>query len=150
MASPPTIADRQAGAGEGLAPDQPLGQAELGADRAHLVLEQRPQRLDELELQVVGQAADVVVGLDRRRARAAAGLDHVRVERALHEEARASSPRVARAGELGGLLLEHADELGADRLALGLGLGDAAQLLEEARLGVDGDERHLEGVAEGA
>ena len=79
--------DRQPGSGERLAPDEPLGQAELGADRADLVLEQRPQRLHELELEVVGQPADVVVGLDRRRAGAAARLDHVGVERALDEEA---------------------------------------------------------------
>jgi hypothetical protein len=39
---------------------------------ADLVLEQRPQRLDERELQVVGQAADVVVALDVGGARAAA------------------------------------------------------------------------------
>ena len=45
-----------------------LGQPELGPDGAHLVLEQRPQRLHEPELEVLGQAADVVVRLDRRRA----------------------------------------------------------------------------------
>jgi hypothetical protein len=67
-------------------------------------------------------------------------LDHVGVESALHE--------VARVFELGGLLLEHPDELGADDLALGLGLGDARQAVEEALLGVDGHQRHLEGVAE--
>ena len=49
-----------------------------------------------------------------------------------------------------GLLLEDADELGADRLALGLGLAHALELLQEAPLGVDGDERDLEGVAERA
>ena len=110
-------ADREAGARERLAPHEALGQAELGADRADLVLEQRPQRLDELELQVLGQAADVVVGLDRRRAGAAAGLDDVGVQRPLHEELRVA--------ELRRLLLEDADELGADRLALGLRVGDA-------------------------
>ena len=62
------------------------GQAELLAQPAHLVLEQRPQRLDQLELQVLGQPADVVVGLDVGGAGAAAGLDHVGVERALHQE----------------------------------------------------------------
>ena len=70
----------------------------------------------------------------------AAGLDHVRVERALHE--------VVRVVEAGGLLLEHPDELGADDLALGLGVGDAGEPREEALLGVHGDERHLEVVAE--
>ena len=78
--------DAQAGAGERLAPDDLGRQAELLADQADLVLEQRAQRLDELELEVVGQAADVVVGLDVGGAGAAAGLDHVGVERALHEE----------------------------------------------------------------
>ena len=73
--------------------------------------------------------------------RAAARLDHVGVERALDEEAGAREPRR--------LLLEDADELGADDLALGLGVGHAGEPLEEALLGVDGDERHLEGVAEG-
>ena len=132
--------DREARAGERLAPDEPLGQAELGADRADLVLEERAQRLDELELQVVGQAADVVVGLDRRRARTAAGLDDVGVQRALDE--------VLRVAELRGLLLEDADELGADRLALELRIAHARKPREEAILGVDGDERDLEVVAE--
>ena len=54
-------ADRQAGAREGLAPDHPVGEAELGGDRPDLVLEQHPQRLDEVEVEVVGEAADVVV-----------------------------------------------------------------------------------------
>jgi hypothetical protein len=63
-----------------------LGHAELEPDRAHLVLEQRPQRLDQGELQVVGQAADVVVRLDVGRALAAAGLDDIGVEGALDEE----------------------------------------------------------------
>ena len=46
-------------------------QAELLADRPDLVLEQQPQRLDEVEVQVLGQPADVVVGLDVGRAAAA-------------------------------------------------------------------------------
>ena len=79
-------ADRQAGARERLPPNDLLGQTELAAHRADLVLEQQPQRLDELELQVVGQAADVVVALDVGRAGAAAGLDDVGVQRALDQE----------------------------------------------------------------
>src|SRR5205823_634743 len=46
-------ADREPGAGERLAPHQALGQAQLGPDGAHLVLEQRAQRLDELEAESV-------------------------------------------------------------------------------------------------
>ena len=76
------------------------------------------QRLDQLQRHVLGQPADVVVALDhRRRAVAAAALDDVRVERALHEE--------LGVGEPAGVLLEDADEQLADRLALLLGVGDA-------------------------
>ena len=42
--------------------------------------------------------------------------------------------------ELLGDLLEHADELAADALALQLGVGDALRLVEEALLRVDLDE----------
>ena len=88
-----------------------------------------------------GQAADVVVRLDRRRDRlVAARLDHVRVERALDE--------VADLPELLGLPLEDADELLADRAPFLLGVGDAGELAEEALLGVDVDERDVEVVAE--
>ncbi len=44
-----------------------LRKTELPADLPDLVLEEFPQRLDELERQIVREAADVVVGLDRLR-----------------------------------------------------------------------------------
>ncbi len=47
------------------------------------------------------------------------------------------------------LLLEDADELGADDLALGLGVRHAREAVEETLLGIDRHERHLEVVAEG-
>jgi hypothetical protein len=55
---------------------------------AHLVLEQLPEGLHQLELQVLGQAAHIVVGLDGvavllAAARGRAGLDDVGVQRAL-------------------------------------------------------------------
>ena len=55
-----------------------------------------------------------------------AALDDVRVERALDEEAGVR--------ELGRFLLEAADELLADDLALALRIGDAGQLAQEASL----------------
>ena len=114
---------REPGTGERLAPHDLLGQAELLADRAHLVLEQVAQRLDELEVHVVGEPADVVVRLDRGVV-AAARLDDVGVERALHEEPRRRR-QVARD------LLEHPDERLADDLALPLGLDDVVERAEE-------------------
>src|SRR5450756_2935636 len=55
-------ADGQAGPGEGLAEDHLFGQAEGEANLAHFVFEEVAQGLDELEVHVVGEAADVVVG----------------------------------------------------------------------------------------
>ena len=133
-------ADAEAGAGERLAPDDALGHAELEADLAHLVLEQRPQRLDQLELQVVRQPADVVVALDVRRAGAAAGLDHVGVERALHEELDRVAVGVGGPDDVARRLLEDADELAADDLALLLGVGDPGERGEELLARVDDDE----------
>ena len=78
--------DAEAGAGERVPPHDLGRQAELLADQPDLVLEEGAQRLDQLELEVLGQAADVVVGLDVGGARSPAGLDHVGVERALDEE----------------------------------------------------------------
>ena len=77
----------EAGAGKRMAADERLGQAELAAERAHLVLEQLAQRLDQRELHALGQAADVVVRLDGdARALERDRLDDVRIERALGEK----------------------------------------------------------------
>ena len=115
------------------------GQAELLADQPHLVLEQGAQRLDQLELQVVGQAADVVVGLDVGGAGAAAGLDDVGVERALHQEGDLVAVAAAHGvGQHLGLRgLEDPDELAADDLALLLRVGDTDEGVEELLLRVD-------------
>ena len=80
-----------------------------------------------VELQVVGQAADVVVRLDVGRAGAAAGLHDVGVKRALHQEL-----DVAVGGDVAGGRLEDPDELAPDDLALLLGVGDPGQRAEEA------------------
>jgi hypothetical protein len=80
----------QAGAGERLAPDDFLGQTEFQAEQPDLVLEQAFQRLDELELHVLRQAADVVMALDERGGIAGDrhGLDDVGIQRALREKFR--------------------------------------------------------------
>ena len=49
-------ADGQAGTGERVAPDQALGQAQLQAEAADLVLEQVAERLDQLEPQLGREA----------------------------------------------------------------------------------------------
>jgi len=52
----------EAGAGERLTPDDVLRQAELLAHRPDLVFEQEPERLDEVEVHVLRQPADVCGG----------------------------------------------------------------------------------------
>ena len=141
VASPPTIRIARPGPGKGWRQTSRSGSPSSAPTARTSSLNSARSGSTRSNSRSSGQAADVVVGLDRRGAGAAAGLDHVGVERALDEEGGAL--------ELGRLLLEDADELRADRLALGLGLGQPAEAREEAVLGVDGDERHLEVVAEG-
>ena len=123
-------AHAQAGAGEGMAADEAVGDAEGAANAPHFVLEQQAQRLHELEVHLFGQATDVVVALDGH-AGDGQGLDDVGVDGALCQPLDAL--------ELVCLAIEDVDEALADDLALALGIGDTAQCLVEVFLGVDAD-----------
>ena len=105
-------ADGEARTREGVAADETVGQAEFLAEHAHFILEQLAQRLDQLHVHALGQAADIVVRLDGDRRAAGEGnaFDHVGIERALREEIGAA--------ELLGFLLKDLDEQPADGLAL--------------------------------
>ena len=96
---------------------------------ADLVLEQVAQRLDQLEAQVLGQAAHVVVQLDggRRPVGRAAAFDHVGIERALGQEPGVVDPR-----RLVGKAL---DERVADPPPLFLRIGHAGQRGQEPVFG---------------
>ena len=106
-------------------PDDPLRQAQLEAEGSHLVLEEIPQRLDQLEFEIVGEPAHIVVELDRGRRPVGGGtaFDHVGIERALCEEFRPL--------DFGSLVRKAFDEGLADPLSLFLGLRDASQHVEE-------------------
>src|SRR5437763_576987 len=96
-------------------------------DTRNLVHDPGRHRLHEAHPHVRRQAPDVVMRLDRGGdALGAARLDHVGVERTLHEPADVA--------ELPRLLLEEADELAADDLPLLLRLLDAVEQLEESLL----------------
>jgi hypothetical protein len=60
-------------------------QAEFTSKRANLILEQLAQRLHELHIHALGQAANVMMRFDRHRrpARERHTLNHVGIERAL-------------------------------------------------------------------
>ena len=125
-----------------MAVDEGRRQPELAAKRAHLVLEQLAQGLDQLEPHALGQAADIVVRLDgdRRPAGERDALDHVGVERALGEEIDLAQPLR--------LLLEDLDEQAADGLPLLLRIGDAFERGEEPRARIDRHERDVVMAAE--
>src|SRR6185437_2094458 len=120
-----------------------LRQPELDPEPPHLVLEQLPQRLDELQAHLGGKPTDVVMRFDdmcltRARAR---GFDDIGIDRALCEKLDSL--------ELARLLLEHLDEHAPDDLALRLRVGDTGERIEEAPLGIDADHAHAEMVREG-
>ena len=125
----------QSGTGERLTEYHIIGQTQRLADDSYFVLEQQLDRLDQLELQILGQTADVVVRLD-----AVCGLEDVGVDGALSEEGDVV--------ELAGFFFKYADELGADDLAFCLGIGDACELIEEAVDSVDVDEVGVHLIAE--
>ena len=130
-------ADGQARAGERLAGNQVFRQAQLAASLADLVFEQVTQGFDDFfEIHKVRQAADIVVALDGRALAAETALDHVGIDRALGQEVHST--------DFFGLILEHADELFTDDLALALGSTLPCQLLVEAVAGVDADEVDIE------
>src|SRR3546814_16300886 len=86
-----------------MAANQTLRQAELAPERAHLVLEQLAQRLDQLHLHARRQAAHVVVRLDGDAGAAGEGdrLDDVGIERALRQEIRTTDLRRLLIEEIG-------------------------------------------------
>ncbi len=74
-----------------------------------------------------------------RLARGGLRLDHVRIERALHE--------ILDAGYLSGFLLEHVDELMADDDPLALGIVDAPQLAQETLACIDRNDVEVQQIA---
>src|SRR3546814_17479195 len=113
-----------------MAADERLGQAKFATQLAHLVLEQFAQRLDELHLHPLGQAADIVVAFDRHRwpAGEADAFDDVRIQRALRQEVRAT--------DFVRLLIATVDEGLDGELALALRIANALPSIEETRHGL--------------
>ena len=112
-----------------MSPDQLLGDPERTADAAHLVLEEQAQRFDDPEVHLLGQPADVVVRLDRRRGAVDRHrLDHVGIDRPLRQPAHVLDPDR--------LVVEYLDEIAADDLALGLGIAHARQVTQELVAGL--------------
>ena len=125
-------ADSETGAGERLTHDELFGNTEKLADLAYLILVKILDGLDEaFETEILGQSADVVVGLDGL-VTAYAGLGDIGENRTLAQELNLA--------ELLGFLFENAHKLGTDDLAFEFRLDNAFRLVEEALLGVHADK----------
>src|SRR5574337_1176486 len=133
-------AHAEAGPRERMAVDHRARQAELDADPAYFVLEQFAQRLDQLQLHVRRQTADVVMALDdvSLAGFAAGRFDHVRIDRALRQPLHPAPG----GNQLFRFLVENFHEQAADDLALGFRIGHAFEGLEIAIGGIDAD--HLD------
>jgi hypothetical protein len=105
--------------------DELFRQSELRADLAHLVLEEIAQRLEQVQIPALRQAADVVMRLDQVRlaGRGAGRFDDVGLDRALREPLHVAN--------LLRLFVEHLDEEPADDLALMLGVGHSGERRQE-------------------
>ena len=110
----PRIRTPSPGPGNGWRNDLFARQAHLKAELAHFVLEELAQRLEQRQMQCLGQPADIVMRLDRVRLVAFRGgrLDDVGIDRALREPADLA--------QLRRFALEHVDEQPTDDLALAL------------------------------
>ena len=95
-----------------------------------------------MHIHAVGQAADIVMALDRDRwsAGEADAFDHIGIERTLRQEIGAA--------DFLRFLFEHVDEFPADEFALLFRVGDAGKARHEARLGIDHHQRNIIMVAE--
>src|SRR5665213_1787854 len=122
--------------------DDRLRQPQLAAHLPYFILEELTQRLDQCELHVRLEPAHVVVRLDRHRrpAMRRRRLDHIRIERSLHQELRVVPCRRGR-------VLEHIDERVADAPPLLLRILDPGERREKALGGVDGDQLDAETVS---
>lgn len=138
-------AHAQAGAGEGVAIDHFGRQAQGHAEFTDFVLEEFAQGFKQLEAELFGQAADVVVAFDGDGffAFRSTGFDDIRVNGALGEEGRALVT-LATGLEAGSFGLEDFDEFAANDFAFLFGVAHALKVAEELFAGIDGDDVGVE------
>src|SRR5262249_17309075 len=103
---------------------------EFQAQLADLVLKETLERLHELEVHFLGQAADIVMALDQSGRIAPNGhrFDHVGIKRALRKKFGSSSPL--------GRALKKLDKCAPDDFSFALRINDAPEPLEEQLRGV--------------
>src|SRR5262249_8968376 len=131
-------AHRQTRPRKRLPPDNRIWQAERRADFADFIFKEITQRLNQLELQIRREAADVVVTLDGLGDLAAGGtFDYVGINRPLRQKLHALTLQLA--GGVG----EGVNEQLADGFPLGFRLGHTVQRVEKIFGRVYSNELHM-------
>src|SRR5438477_11378899 len=119
-----------------------LWQPELQSCLTHFVFEQLAHGLDELEMHLLRQSADVMMTFDHLRGIALDryALNHIRIKSSLRQEFVAAVFAFAIAliflEQLLGGMLKYFDEFIADQLALRFGIGHSFEQREKAIAGV--------------
>ena len=120
-----------------MAVDHFARQSQGDAKFAHLVFEQITQRFEQLQAELLGQAAHVVVAFDGDGffGFGTAAFNHIRVNGALGQE---TGPLVAATTcfEFGSLLFEDRHKFCANDFAFGLGVGHTGQLAQKQITGI--------------
>mmetsp|Transcript_63895 Transcript_63895/g.114514 ORF Transcript_63895/g.114514 Transcript_63895/m.114514 type:complete len:250 (-) Transcript_63895:593-1342(-) len=117
-------------------------QAKLVSQCPHLILEQQPERFNDLHLHSIREAAHIVMSLDDAgRAFVGRRLNHVWVQGALQQQA-----LLMRQAHLRNCLFESFDEEPANDLAFLLWLFDSSQLLVEVQTLIQHLEFHARDV----
>lgn len=125
--------DAETRAREWVATEEVWRDVEGSSDAAYFIFEEEAERLDELEVHLLGKTADVVVALDfARRTIDGGGLDDIWIDGALTEPACVFY--------LHCLGVEDLDEVGADDFAFLLRLGDTCEVGHETVGSVDTDD----------
>src|SRR5947209_19950737 len=117
-------ANRESRTGKGLTLQDLLRHTEIATDAADFVLKKILERLDQFQIHLFRQAADVVMGLDGLRwATHRMRFDYIRIQSSLHQEFGFSCAAPVRslvllmsANQLFGLVVEDRDEFVADDL----------------------------------
>ncbi len=119
-----------------LPPDDAVGQAQLDPQPPHLILKQHAQRLYQLKIHLLGQAAHIVMGLNRLRLWLVCGgaFNHVWINGALRQKVNLAQPFR--------LSLKDAHKLLANNAPLGLGVGNPLQRFQHLFHGIDRHQAH--------
>src|SRR5215469_9387486 len=104
--------NRQSRPWKGLPLQNLIRHPQITANAPHLILEKIAQRLDQLQLHILGQAANIVVTLDSvRRTMNTARLDNIGIERSLHQPTNLITRTLLGFDNPRSLIIEHRDEL---------------------------------------